>query len=280
MPVFSTPGPISATIDLRIGDITIIASDRTDTVVDIRPGRRAWSNSQHVVDQIRVEFSQGRLLVQDPRQVMFIGRNTAVDVTIELPIGSAIHAQSALGDLSSTGLVGDSVFTTSAGNITLDQTGALRAVTSKGDISVNVVQRDASIRTSAGTLRLGVAYETATLKSSSGSVFVGEALGDLRVKSANGAIHIERAQASVDAKTSRGEIRVGEVSRGIASVHTAAGSLSVGIREGSAAWVDATTSLGSVNNSLTPQAAAPTGDSVEVHARTSTGNISIHRSSL
>jgi hypothetical protein len=37
MPTFATPEAISATVDVIAGDVRIIASDRTDTVVEIQP---------------------------------------------------------------------------------------------------------------------------------------------------------------------------------------------------------------------------------------------------
>ncbi len=37
MPKFDTPNPISITLDLGVGDARIIASDRSDTLVEIRP---------------------------------------------------------------------------------------------------------------------------------------------------------------------------------------------------------------------------------------------------
>ena len=37
MPTFETPEPITATIDVTVGDVRISAGDRSDTVVDVRP---------------------------------------------------------------------------------------------------------------------------------------------------------------------------------------------------------------------------------------------------
>src|SRR6516162_4245509 len=37
MPVFDTPAPISALIELGVGDLRVVASDRSDTVVEVRP---------------------------------------------------------------------------------------------------------------------------------------------------------------------------------------------------------------------------------------------------
>ena len=36
MRTFDTPEPIAVTLDVGVGDIQVVASDRTDTVVDVR----------------------------------------------------------------------------------------------------------------------------------------------------------------------------------------------------------------------------------------------------
>ena len=40
MPTFDTPNPISVEVELGVGDIRIEASDRTETVVEVRPATR------------------------------------------------------------------------------------------------------------------------------------------------------------------------------------------------------------------------------------------------
>ena len=37
MPTFETPEPISVSLELGVGDVRIAASERTDTVVEVRP---------------------------------------------------------------------------------------------------------------------------------------------------------------------------------------------------------------------------------------------------
>jgi hypothetical protein len=41
MPTFDTPEPISVTVELGVGDLRIVASDRTDTMVEVRPSDAA-----------------------------------------------------------------------------------------------------------------------------------------------------------------------------------------------------------------------------------------------
>ena len=107
---------------------------------------------------------------------------------------------------------------------------------------------------------------------------MGEVTGDLRVKSANGRISVDRAHTSVIAKTANGNIRIGEVMHGAIVLETAAGELEVGIREGTAAWLDVSSKYGRVRNCLdetnSPEQSEAT---VEIRARTSYGDIKIHR---
>jgi hypothetical protein len=41
MPNYETPEPISLTLELGVGNVRIAASDRTDTVVEVRPSDEA-----------------------------------------------------------------------------------------------------------------------------------------------------------------------------------------------------------------------------------------------
>ena len=56
MPTFNTPGPISATIDLAAADVRIIASDRQDTVVEVRPSNSAHEPDVKVAEQTKVDY--------------------------------------------------------------------------------------------------------------------------------------------------------------------------------------------------------------------------------
>ena len=81
-------------------------------------------------------------------------------------------------------------------------------------------------------------------------------------------------------KTANGNIRLGQVARGSVTIETASGGLEIGVKEGTAAWIDASTKFGRVRNDLTsaddPEASAET---VQVHARTEFGDVVIARSS-
>jgi DUF4097 and DUF4098 domain-containing protein YvlB len=281
MTTFSTPNPITATIDI-VGPLRITASDRSDTVVVIRPGNPARPADVKAAEQTTVEFNDGRLLLQTPkdwrRYTPFGGKET-VEVTIELPTGSMVTADTALGDLSADGELGECRLKTAAGNIRLDHTGPLRASTGFGSVSVDRVDGDAEITTGTGELRVGHVEGTAVIRNANGRSTIGEVRGDLRVKASNGDVSVGRAHASVVAKSANGNVRVGEVARGTVVVESAAGELEVGVRAGTAAWLDVHTRFGAVHNNLgTGVEPTPADPIVEVRARTSAGNILINRS--
>ena len=278
MPAFATPEPISVTIELGMGDARIIASDRTDTVVEVRPRDDSKASDIRAAEQTRVEYSSGRLLVKTPRQRAFIGRGSPVDVTIELPTGSQVQGDSGMGDFGCEGYLGECRFKTGMGNIRLDHTGAVHLKTGMGNVDVDRALGDADVTTGSGEVRIGQIEGATVIKNSNGDTAVGEVTGDLRVKSANGRISVDRAHASVMAKTANGNIRIGEVVNGAIVLETAAGELEVGIREGTAAWLDVSSQYGRVRNSLdetdSPEQSEAT---VEIRARTSYGDIKIHR---
>lgn len=279
MPVFPTPEPITATIDVSVADVRIVAGDRAETTVEVTPADPGDSEDVKAVAKTRVEFAGGELLVKGPKYVTKLwGKGGALHVTVELPAGSRITGTAAMGDFRVGGRVGDSRFKTSVGDIHLDEAARLEASTATGDVSVDRATGHAEIGTGSGELRIREIDGTAVLKNSNGETRVGEVTGDLRVNVANGDILVDLAHAGVHAKTASGDIRLGEVIRDRVVLETAVGEIEVGIREGSAAWLELNSLTGSVRNTLSA-ADGPGGstETVEVKAHTYTGDIVVRR---
>ncbi|WP_225725763.1 MULTISPECIES: DUF4097 family beta strand repeat-containing protein [unclassified Nocardia] len=209
MPTFPAPRPIAVTADILRGNVTVIATDRTEAVVRVLPTDESKKNDVRAADQTRVDFIAGILTVKTPKDwrthTPFGGNNHSIEVTIEVPTGSRLKATVSMGRLSSTGA--------------LDQC-------------------------------------------------------DLELTS--GDITVEHALGSVTAKTTKGNIRIGEAARGELRLETAMGELEVGIRPGSAAWLETNAQYGTVRNLMQPvDRPAEHADIVRVYARNSFGNIII-----
>jgi Toastrack DUF4097 len=282
MPTFDTPGPISVTTELGVGDLRIVASDRTDTIVEVRPSDPTKKDDVTAAEQTRVEYADGRLLIKAPkswRQLTWRGGGESIDVQVDLPAGSHLRGDAGVAALHCRGRLGECRYRTGVGEIQLDQAGPVQLKTGGGDVTVDLVTGDAHVVTGSGAVRIDSVEGTAGVKNSNGDTWIGEVTGDLKVNAANGAISIDQARGTVEAKTANGDVRVGEVARGAVVAQTSFGKVEIGVLDGVAAWLDLDTKYGSVRNDLdAAERPGPGEEAVEVRARTSFGDITIHRS--
>ncbi|MFE7172524.1 DUF4097 domain-containing protein [Streptomyces sp. NPDC057616] len=278
MPVFDTPEPIAVTARVEAGSIQFTASERTDTVVEVRPRDPKKDQDARTAEQTEVSFAGGALTVRTPKQRYLLGRTGTVDVTVELPAGSRIDMTGAWAQVLGEGRLGEVRVKTSSGDVRLDATGPLQLTASHGSITVDRVEGMAEITTSSGSMRVGLVDGPAVLKNSHGTTTVAAAIGELRVSGANGDIDIARAEGSVTATTAHGTLRVAEVARGTVQLETSYGAIEVGVREGTAAWLDVSAGSGQVRNTLTAsQSPDQSEETVNIRARTRHGNIDVRR---
>lgn len=301
MPTFDTPEPIVASIDLKDlagGSVRVNAGDRTDTVVEVRPSDPSNDTDVQTAEQTQVLCIGGKLQVRAARvkgRWWLFEWGGSIDVTVDLPTGSQLDATAA-GDVYSTGRLGATRVSTASGETWLDETGKLQVNSQDGEVSVGRSVGPVDITTADGEIRIGEIDGSAVVRTSNGDVNVGQVTGDLhartahgditigkvggdlRADTAHGDISVERAGSGVNVRTAHGEIRIGEVVRGTVSLETSYGDLEVGIREGTAAWLDVSTQDGSVRNTIAPaDGPTPSDETVEIRARTSGGDILLHR---
>ncbi|MGC9442428.1 DUF4097 family beta strand repeat-containing protein [Streptomyces sp. WG5] len=277
MPSFDTPEAISATARVEAGSIQFAAGDRVETVVEVRPRDPGKDLDVRTADQTEVTYANGELTVRTPKSGLF-GRTGTVDVTVELPTGSRVDLTGAWAQVLGEGRLGEVHVKVSSGDVRLDVTGPLKLTASHGSITVDRVEGAAEITTSSGSLRVGLLDGPAVLKNSHGTTTVGAATGELRVSGANGDIDIARAEDSVTATTAHGTLRVADAVRGTVQLETSYGAIEVGVREGTAAWLDVHSGSGQVRNALTAsETPHESDDTVKVRARTRHGNIDVRR---
>jgi len=279
MPTFETPQPIVITVDVLLGDVKIIASDRTDTVAEVRPSDPSKKDDVRAAQETEVNFAAGHLTVKEPKGWKMytpFGGDASIDVTIEVPTGSRLHGTASMCRFLVTGELGQCELKTSAGDLQLEKAGPLELHTSGGNITVDQVVSRANITTGTGIVRIREIDGSAVIKNSNGDSTIREVAGDLRVNAANGNITVERPRGSVTAKTANGNIRVGDASRGTLRLETSIGELEVGIHPGSAAYLDVNTRTGTLQNLMETAGQPAQGEeTVHVYARNSVGNIII-----
>ncbi len=284
MATFETSQPIVVSIELSQGAVHVIAGDRTDTVVSVKPSDQDRPDDVEAAAKTGVDLTNGTLFIKQTKSggiaapvIGWKGRGS-VEVTVELPERSSLRADVGIADLRCDGRLGDVEVRTGVGNVRLDQTGSLRVRTGAGHVTVEEASGRAEI-VAAGDIAVGAVTGDADVRNLNGRTWIGRVAGGMKVKSANGDVTIEDAGGDVTVKTANGSIRLGQVARGSVTIETASGGLQIGIREGTAAWIDATTKFGRVHNHLTAtDDPDPSAETVQVRARTSFGDVSIARS--
>jgi len=279
MPIYETPQPIDLAIELPYGRLTVVASDRPDTVVTVSPTSATSAADRRGADHTRVEFDGKRVVVEGPRpRFSIIGPNESIDVRIEAPTGSRLTADIG-GRVKTTGRLGATRVKGALGGVELDAVGDLWVRSGHGSLEVGSADGSAELTADHGRIRVGSIGGDAIVKSSHGAVTVGEIGGDVEAKLSYGELEIEKADGGVTAKTAYGSIRIGQVSGGTVHVDSGYGQIDIGVAPGVAVWLDAASREGRVRNELDGATApADTEDSVAVRARTTFGDITVTRS--
>ena len=282
MPIFATPEPISVELDLKVAHVVVTARATNETTVDVSPADETAA-ARRDAEATTVEFSGGTLRITTPhdklRMFTDYSKRSGILVRVDLPAGSRLGGRGGVVDLESTGQLGEVALHAAAGRLRIDHAAALAIDTAAGEIAVQRVAGPVEVTDASGSVWFGVIDGPARIKSTSGIVEVGEALGVLEINGVNGNVSIGHAHTDTQARTVNGALRVEEVRSGTVVLETAAGSIDVGIRKGTAAWLDAKAMLGSVRNGLTGSDREPASakDKVQLRARTQFGSIDVHR---
>ncbi|ORW08611.1 DUF4097 family beta strand repeat-containing protein [Mycobacterium kyorinense] len=243
MPTFATPEPISARIDAAAGSIRLIATDRTDTVVEVSPRDPNRPADVRAAEQARVSYANGQLTVA-PAKFGFLGyRMGAVDIVVELPSHSRIRVAVASADVRADGEFADFDFSSASGSLVAQSiTGQLKA------------------------------------SASSGGADIAELDGDLKFQAASGSLSLDRLRGRVKSQTASGSVRIAAAVRGAVTAYTSSGAVEIGVPQGSAARLDIMTGSGLVTNRLEPAGGPEDGDeTLTVKVRTGSGDVDIHR---
>lgn len=278
--VFDTPGPVVVDIDMPEGRARIRASERGDTLVEVRPSDLDDESSVRSAEETIVEFVDGVVRIRSPR-LTGLARwwgSASVDVDVAVPSGSALRAVVASGELRCHGRLGDGRITVHDGDLMLDDVGKLQLTSGDGDVSVGRVCGAAEINAGSGDVRIDRIDGAARIEGGDGEIRIGEVAGDLRIGGANTEIRVDRALADVDVRTEDGGVRLREVVRGAVAATTASGDLEIGVRKGTAAKLDVSSGYGETHLAIAdidgPQEFAET---MAITARSGYGDITIQR---
>jgi putative adhesin len=279
MPTFPTPDPVTVAVTLKAGNIRVVASERADTVVEIDPPDDDTARVELVNERLTITVTEpkrrGPWMADLIDKLRGPGSRT---VSIELPTGSNLEVDTPYGEVRSVGTLGTCRLRLAYGDVQLDRTGPLDVHSRHGDIVVDHVDGNAEISVSSGDVTVRTVTGSATITNNHSDIDIGQVGGTLRLTGTHGEIAVARAASDVSARNAYGGVRIAEAVSGVVDLSTTYGELEIGIATGTAAWLDVSSSTGSVRNELTCRS-GPDGfdNSVEVRARTRDGDVVIRR---
>ncbi|MGW6279493.1 DUF4097 family beta strand repeat-containing protein [Kribbella sp. NPDC055071] len=192
MSTFTTPEPISAVLDVPVGRVQFVATDRTDTVVEVLPADPSKARDVKAAEEAQVGYGDGVLRIEIPTKRQYFGPSGSVAVSVQLPAGSQLEVKTASVELRAAGRLGDVAIDSAHGSIDLEDVASARLGLTAGNVSVGRLNGPAEVRTSQGDIRIAEAVR--------GAVVLRTEVGEVEIGTASG------VSASLDAGTSTGRI--------------------------------------------------------------------------
>ncbi|BBJ42226.1 hypothetical protein SSPO_049440 [Streptomyces antimycoticus] len=189
---FETSAPIAAVLDIPAGRVQIIAADRADTAVEVRPTNASKSRDVKAAEQTTVGYADGALRIEVPVKNQYLGPSGSIEVTVQLPAGSRVEAKAASTEFRAVGRLGDIAFDGAYRQIKIDEAASVRLTAVDGDVEIGRLNGPAEISTARGDIRIAEAVR--------GKVVLSTQQGDISVTAAAG------VSASLDAGTSYGRV--------------------------------------------------------------------------
>lgn len=179
MQKFETPGAIAAVVEIPAGRMSILAADRAETTVEVRPADAGKGRDVKAAEQTTVEFGDGVLRVIAPEaRNQVLGSPGSIEVTLQLPTGSRVETTSAAAEVRTEGRLGDVTVHGAHRHIEIADVEGLRLTSVDGDVHVGRLGGPAEISTARGDIIIGEAVRgTVVLRTHYGNISITAAPG-------------------------------------------------------------------------------------------------------
>jgi DUF4097 and DUF4098 domain-containing protein YvlB len=235
---FHATDPIDLHIDIPAGNIAVTALATETATVTVVP-RAAGRRGEEFLAAIRVEFDHGVLSVIAPDRRGF-HRGASLDVTVEVPSGSAGEFMTASADVRCFG-----------------ELRSLVVRTASGDMVAERVSGPVQVHTASGDVRLGD-------------------VGELQAETASGDVQVGTAAGDVSVRTASGDVKVGSVALGRTDITSASGDVDVDVAAGTGVYLDLSTLSGNATSDLVASADDHSA-TVTLRCRTISGDVRVGR---
>lgn len=276
MQTFDTPGETTLVIRTGGGHVTITAGDTDKTTIELTPLNAAGEDA---VAEAKVDQSRNTVVVYLAKRHGLLRQGPSVDIEITCPHGVCLDVKAESSDLRATGQFKEASCTTGSGDIDVQTvTGSAKLKSGSGEVTVGEVGTALSAATGSGNVNLEHSAGTTSVNVGSGDISIGELTGDVVTKTGSGDVEVGRLAGSLHTKTGSGSLTVRRASTGSVRANGASGNITIGVEEGTAAWLDVSTLSGRVSQELGESDSPTDGQHrIEITAHTVSGDLRIHR---
>jgi hypothetical protein len=178
MQTFAAPAPVTAVLTVPAGRIHVTAAGQDTATVEIRPADPAKSRDVKLAARVTAAYTDGVLRVTAPAASRVLGSTGAVEVSLQLPAGSAVQATTASACFTTEGPLGAVTLDSAQATVSVEQAATARITVTDGDITAGHLGGDAELRTVRGSIQVTEATRgTLTLRTEAGAITVAAAAG-------------------------------------------------------------------------------------------------------
>jgi DUF4097 and DUF4098 domain-containing protein YvlB len=278
MYTFNTPKPVSLRVELWQGSVDVQAEETDTTTVELVPGHGDPA-AQDVIDAAKVEQRGDEIVVLMPKIKSGLFRRGAdVEARIVVPLNSKAKIETASADITTRGVLGDTKAYSGSGEVRIEHADNVEVRTGSGDVTVETVMGSFDSKSGSAEVNVGTVSGDADIISGSGDVVMDAVEGTLKVKCGSGDVVLKSGGDSVEAMAGSGDLFIKRVSHGRVRTKTGSGDITIGVANGTAAYLDIMTVTGDVASELDGSEAPDGGDlTVEISAQTGSGDVVLQR---
>jgi hypothetical protein len=278
MTAFPVTGPAFIRIEVQMGRVEVVAEPRDDVDVQIAPANSHRAGDRSAAESVRVTRTGAEVSVVGPFRLNLFGPGDSIDVVVRVPEASDASVSLKYGSMHLSGTLGTVRLALDYGDASVARVGRADLGLGHGELRVEHIAGDADVTLKSGRARIGHVTGALRLKGSDAGIDIGRIEGPADIATSTGVVQLGDPGSSLTVRSAYGPVRIRELVRGSARIEASYGALSLGVRRGTAVWLDASSRHGVVRNELVADSGPADGeDTLELHARTGYGDITVHR---
>ena len=278
MTEFTTPEPITLSVELAAGTVDVSTSAAGTSTVELEPARPGDPEALALIERARVTLDGSTLVVHVPAGGLrgLLRRVPEIVARIQVPAGTALQAATKSADVTASVTLRQLRLSTASGDATIGHvTGDASVDTASGDVRIDLVDGNVRTKSASGGISVDGCRGDARCQSSSGDVRLGDVGRELDAKTSSGDVTADAVGGAASVRTASGDVRLGGVGAGRSEISAVSGDVSVAVAPDLGVWLDVSSVSGRIRSTLNDAASGGSGAPASLTVHTVSGDITL-----